>query len=137
MKGEVVSITARMQEAPPLEIRRRGYDECGHHHVDLDLTLRTVNCRDCGEERLDPFEHLAYLAREWRHWALQIERLNKLEHEYADRERAKWERARDRHLHAHPDHALDWTRTGWSQGECEPCYRLISDGRRWRPVVGL
>ena len=104
MSDNVVDIATRMTEAPPIEVRRRGWDDCGHRHTIIDLKLRTVGCVDCGEERLDPIEVLIALSHQWADWKRQAEQLRKLNEDYATNQRAQWERARDRHLSAHPDH---------------------------------
>jgi hypothetical protein len=102
--GDVVDIGAKFHEAAPVEVKPRDYLACQHKHTMLDEKLRTIGCRDCGEERLDPFEVLVSLARQWGRWKHEAEGLRKLNAEYQENERAKWDRSRDRHLNAHPDH---------------------------------
>lgn len=131
----VVSIETRFAEAPPVELLQWRYDACRHAHTYLDATLRTVGCRDCGEERLDPFEVLSALAAQWRAWQREAETLRKLNAEYHANRRATWERARDRHLGARPDHR-DVLEADLASGvlprNCRPCYSLVlHHERRW------
>jgi hypothetical protein len=106
----VIAIETRFTEAPPVDWKPRDYLSCQHEHTMLDEVLRTVGCRDCGEERLDLFEVLLHLARTWRRWQYEAEQLHKLNTEYNTNRRETWERSRDRHIGANPDHkARYWT----------------------------
>jgi hypothetical protein len=100
----VVSIETRFSEAAPVTLLRERWDACRHEHTWLDGRLRTVGCRDCGEEHLDPFAVLESLALQWSRWQREAETLRKLNTEYHSNQRAQWERARDRHLGANPLH---------------------------------
>lgn len=133
----VVAIATRWTEVPPVDRMDRDWRACKHAHTMLDETLRTVGCRDCGEERLDPFEVLIHLSRMWRDWQREADELRKLNAEYRSNQRDKWERARDRHLGANPDHAgtlRQEYRGSWTRGEqpCRTCDRLEQQyDRRW------
>lgn len=129
----LVQLTPHLNEAAPLEVAERRWDECAHRAVSLDTTLRIITCRDCGQTGIDAFDHLVYLAREWKHWQRQKDQLRTLNETYETHRREVWERRRDRHLKAHPDHVLDYTRTGWSRGECRQCAELVSEGHRYQP----
>jgi len=109
----VVEIAAKMTGAAPVEVKRRAWDGCRHAHTIIDETLRTVACADCGEERLDPIEVLIGLSRQWADWKRQADHLRKLNADYWENQRATWERSRDRHLGAHPDHAKRHFVTLW------------------------
>jgi len=100
----VVSIETRLNEVAPLEVARPEWDACRHEHIWLEESLRTCTCRDCGAERVDPFDVLVRLARKWSRWQREAEQLRTLNREYEDNQKARWERARDRHLNAHPEH---------------------------------
>lgn len=102
--AEIISIADRLAEPPPVDVRRPEYDDCRHAHTIIDGRLRIVSCADCREERLDPIEVLIDLADQWGRWQRQAERLHELNVDYYRIEREKWERRRDRHLAAHPDH---------------------------------
>ena len=140
----VVSIETRFHEVPPVEHKPYDYLACKHLHTWLDDKLRTVGCRDCGEERLDPFEVLLSLASQWRRWQHEAEMLRKLNGEYTANQRDKWERARDRHLSANPDHRATFNphrreenRGLWRRGEqpCRVCDRVEQDyNPRWYPT---
>lgn len=147
MTGEipdnVIAIETKFTEAPPIDWKGRDYLACQHQHTMLDTVLRTVGCRDCGEERLDLFEVLFHLATTWSRWHREAEALRKLNLEYTGNERDKWERARDRHMSARPDHSgtLQLGRKGWSWTNaettqpCRVCFRLERDyDPRWYPA---
>jgi hypothetical protein len=137
VSGDVIEIATKFTDAAPIEVRRRGWDECGHKHTLIDDQLRTVSCVDCGEERLDPIEVLIHLAADWRQNHREAERLQELRADYARIEVAKWERARDRHLNAHPDHraGFDIHRTSFQRGACRTCYHLeITAPRQYMPA---
>jgi hypothetical protein len=102
--GNVVSIETRFSEAAPVELLQQRYDACRHEHTWLDEKLRLVGCSDCGEERLDAFEVLVHLAKTWRSWKREAENVRRVNAEYHANLRATWERARERHLGAHPEH---------------------------------
>ena len=125
----VIAISTRLNEAAPVEVLRERWDSCRHEHTSLDLRLRTVGCRDCGEERLDPFEVLAHLARTWSRWHWEAEQLRKLRAAEQASSLARWERARDRHLGANPGHSIDLTRTAWEGAGCRICESLEQRGR--------
>lgn len=146
-EDNVIAISTKFTDAAPVEMLQPRYDACRHEHTVLDDRLRTVACRDCGEERLDPFEVLSRLARQWRMWQHEAEVVRKLNAEYRDNQRAKWRAARDRHLGARPEHfgalddgemvpvALVGATTGWTmRGDCRPCYSLlVRFDSRWVP----
>ena len=100
----VIAIATKLNEAAPVELLQERWDACRHQHTTLDNRLRTVACRDCGEERLDPFEVLSHLAHEWSRWHREAETLRKLNAEYYGNQKAAWDRARDRHLNANVGH---------------------------------
>ena len=104
LPDNVVSIETKWTEAPPIEPKPWDYMQCRHEHTWLDPKLRTVGCRDCGEERLDPYEVLLYLASEWSSWKREADKLRELNAEYRTNQRDKWVRSCERHLNAHPDH---------------------------------
>jgi hypothetical protein len=103
-RDNVIEIATRFTEAPPVDVLRAEYDDCRHEHTAINERIRTISCVDCREERLDPIEVLISLARQWRRWQYEAEQLRKLNNDYYRIEREKWERRRDRHLSAHPDH---------------------------------
>lgn len=133
-EDNVIDLTVRLAEAPPLDIANRNWDACKHKHKVLVEETHRVACSDCGCPDLDPFAVLVAMAKEWRSWKWQWEQLRSLQVKQEDHDRGIWERRRDRHAKAHPDHALDYTRTGWSNGECAECFTLISTGRRFQPL---
>ena len=136
VSGDVIEIATKFTDAAPISVRRRGWDDCGHRHTVIDDRLRTVSCVDCGEERLDPIEVLIHLGQRWGEWEREAKKLQELNVEYARNEVAKWERARDRHLNAHPDHlaGFDIHRTSFRRGDCRTCYRLeITAPRQYMP----
>lgn len=126
----VIAIATRFAGGAPVELLEQRYDTCRHEHTYLDAALRTVGCSDCGEERLDPFEVLAMLAKTWRRWHHEAEQLRKLRAEWQTIEQEKWARARDRHLTANPSHTVTPGRSSWSRGGCRICYHLEV---RWNP----
>lgn len=146
MTDNVVSIEARLAAVPPLDVKDRDWLGCDHKATVVDDVLRTVSCRTC-HERLDPIEVLIRLAREWRSWRWQWDQLQKANAEYRDNRKASWERARDRHLGAHPDHERrDWITLGDGQTvprglegngmtpprDCRQCYSLaVRMDHRW------
>ncbi len=133
----VVDISTRFSEAPPIDVRRGGWDDCGHKHTIIDEKLRTVSCADCGEERLDPIEVLLSISRQWHSWRRDANALRKLNLEYQSNQREQWERARDRHLNAHPDHRAMFnpSRGSWEGDGCRQCHKLESRHNfRWYPT---
>lgn len=143
MPDNIVNIATRLTEVAPLEVARREWDACKHEHVWLEESLRTCTCRDCGAERVDPFDVLVHLARQWSRWQREAEQLGKLNREYRDNQRDKWERSRDRHLNANPEHRLGFKPTrriergGWLRGEqpCSTCDRIEQGyDPRWFPT---
>lgn len=144
LPDNVVAIETKFTEAPPVDWKPRDYLACQHEHTMLDDKLRTVGCRDCGEERLDPFEVLLHLAHVWHRWHREAEQLQKLNLEYRDNQRDKWERARDRHLVANPTHSDSFrprrrieNRGIWRSGEqpCATCDRIEQDfNPSWYPT---
>lgn len=160
-RDNIVSIADRLAEPPPVEVRRPEYDDCKHEHTLIDEKLRTIGCADCREERLDPIEVLIHMARVWGRWQREAEQLRALNNDYYRIEREKWERRRDRHLAAHPDHrsryrlhgdmlvpagmpdprARDANGYGLGQlmpnrDECRECYYLaLHASWRWLPTV--
>jgi hypothetical protein len=141
---KVIDIATRLTEVAPLEVARPEWDACRHEHVWLEESLRTCTCRDCGAERVDPFDVLVRLARKWSRWQREAEQLRTLNAQYVENRRDKWERARDRHLNANPAHrgAFRPTRRqdnggGWTRGEqpCRTCDRIEQDyDPRWYPT---
>lgn len=133
--SNVVDITTKFHEAPPIvdDTPRSWARECDHKHTSIDTVLRTVGCRDCGEERLDPIEVLISLCRQWDRWRYEAEQLTKLRTEQREHEAGVWTRARDRHLDANPDHSIDLTRHGWTASDitCRICYRLETNCPYW------
>lgn len=103
-RDNIVSIAERLAEPPPIDVLKPDWDACRHEHTVIDEKLRTVACADCREERLDPVEVLIMLARQWRRWQYEAERVGKVNADYRRIQREKWDRRRDRHLAAHPDH---------------------------------
>lgn len=138
-RDNVIEIGTRFKEAPPVEVRERDYSACQHEHTLIDEKLRIVSCADCREERLDPIEVLIGLGRTWRRWQREAKDLRELNREHRDNERSMWERARDRHLSAHPDHraAFDPTRNSWGPADdrCHQCYALeVRYRSQWYPT---
>lgn len=144
MTDNVVDIATRLTEVAPLEVARPDWDACKHEHVWLEESLRTCTCRDCGAERIDPFDVLVHLARKWARWQREAAQLRGLNAQYRDNQRDKWERARDRHLNANPDHRTAFRPTrsvenggAWQLGEqpCRTCDRLeIGYNPTWYPT---
>lgn len=144
-QDNVIAISTKFTDAAPVEMLQHRYDACRHEHTILDDKLRTVACRDCGEERLDPFEVLSRLARQWRMWQHEADVVRKLNAEYRDNQRAKWRGARDRHLGANPDHARRFVTLpdgeqvpidggGTIPRDCRPCGNLfLHFDSRWVP----
>jgi len=133
---KVVSLLERLAEPPPIDLAPpKPYARCGHTHTVLDEHFRSVACRDCGEEALDPFDVLVGLARTWRRWKSEAEALRRLRTEQRTHEAEKWRRARDRHLGAHPAHGANFPLDGLPDQhhlprDCRICYSLAV---RYRP----
>lgn len=128
LPDNVVAIETKWTDAAPVEVRGRWEgNACSHQHVTVDEVLRTVSCRDCGEERLDPLEVLIMLARTWKRWQREAAMLGRLNAEHEANELGKWERARDRHLGSHPDHAASFNAKIDAKGD--PDRKYIGDGR--------
>ena len=121
----VTPLSSRLGRRPPVTVLPRPWDGCQHRATDIDTTLRTVSCHDCGA-MLDPVEVLIGFALDWSRWEREAEALAKLRAGHEADERARWERARDRHLRANPGHVLDPFRTTWSRtdGHCRICKSL-------------
>ena len=124
----VIAISTRLNESPPVEVLRERYDSCRHEHTVLNQRLHTVDCRDCGQERLDPFEVLVHLASTWSRWHHEAESLRKLRADERAASLAAWERARDRHIGANPGHVVDPYRTSWAGDKCRICTSLEHRG---------
>lgn len=126
MRDNVIALAARFAGGAPIERKGHDWKACRHERTTIDPDLRTVGCRDCGEERLDPIEVLLGLARTWERWQDEYRRLMDARRLSEDHDREVWERRRDRHLNAHPDHAIDVTRTFWERGadRCRTCQRI-------------
>lgn len=128
MSDNVISLAERLtgnKDSAPIERKPKDYLACQHPRTLIDEVLRTVSCRDCAEDRLDPIEVLLGLARQWDRWQYEYKALVDLRRKQADDERSRWERSRDRHLAANPDHALDVLRTVWYGREgCRICRSL-------------
>jgi hypothetical protein len=122
--GKIVQLP--FSEHPPIEVVEQPYwDRCKHKHTTLDPVERRAHCAEC-KASLDPYDVLVELANQWRRWEREAEQLRKLNADYYRIQREKWERQRDRHLNAHPDHVAGFNhkRTGWQGDRCRICYRL-------------
>jgi hypothetical protein len=119
----VISLAERLERKPPIEVERRPWDGCRHEAITISEDLRVVDCRECSA-RIDAIDALIMLARRWSRWQDEYKRLHEERVGYAKDQREKWERRRDRHLNAHPDHALDPDRSGWKRGQCVQCRNL-------------
>ena len=144
VSDNVVHLSTRLTEGPPLELRRKGWDACGHKHIVLDEAKRTADCSDCGEERIELFDVLANMALTWDRWTREAKALRELRQEQTNHEREVWERRRDRHFTAHPDHRADFDerfahrlKTGGvshPRDSCRECGRILSRyDTRWYP----
>lgn len=125
MTGDVIPLAGRLGKLPPVAVARQPWDGCEHKATSIDTKLRTVACRECGAT-LDPIEVLVGLARQWDSWEYEYQQLMKARAGHEADERAKWERARDRHLNANPTHAIDPSRGSWgsSREGCRICRSL-------------
>lgn len=126
MSDNIITLAARFAGGAPIERKRKDWSACKHPRTTIDQDLRTVGCRDCGEERLDPIEVLIGLALTWEEWQREYGRLMKARQSYDEHDREVWERKRDRHLNANPDHASTFDPIrGWSDRTmCKTCRRI-------------
>lgn len=67
---------------------RKLLEGCKHIRVEVDRSLSTLTCLDCGRQ-VNPVEYIAYLAEEWKRIEYRIEQYKALEEKHAQRTRTK------------------------------------------------
>jgi DNA-directed RNA polymerase subunit RPC12/RpoP len=67
LQERTVSIKARLN-------CNKGHGDCKHTHVEVDESLWSVECQDCGE-KLDPIQYLVQLAKEENFVRYRVEEL--------------------------------------------------------------
>ena len=67
---------------------RKLKDGCKHIRVEVDRSLSTLTCLDCGRE-VNPVEYVAYLAEEWKRIEYMMKQYKDLEANHRERTRTK------------------------------------------------